>query len=155
MKSKASVPDTQPHSWSSVPDTEPTYTHAQLIDPGMSGSPLARRSEKSSTDHRGRPIHAGTRSNDPFVQSTMSRRPTVPSIISRQGVADTARRAKYSAAGAAMGSVMGTLITADSMRSGTVSEWASPGRLATGAVGGAIGAAIGAVGLHKIMKEED
>jgi len=85
----------------------------------------------------------------------LNRKPTVPSIISRQGITETARRAKNAAAGAAVGGITGTLITADSMHSGTVGEWLSPGRLSTGAVGGVIGAAIGAAGLHKLLKEED
>ena len=108
-----------------------------------------------ANDHRGRPLHAGKRTRDPQVEAMLNRKPTVPSVISRQGIAETARRARYAASGAVIGGISGTFMTADSMYSGTVGEWLSPERLSTGVTGGAIGAAIGAVGVHKIMKEDD
>lgn len=58
-------------------------------------------------DHRGQPVHAGKRTNDPYFDYLVNRKPTIPSIISRQGIKETANRYGLELAAGALGYAAG------------------------------------------------
>jgi hypothetical protein len=136
---KTAYPETSPTAY---PETRPEPTVAQRIDPGMMGH--------TASDHRGRAVHAGKRttqvSRDPYVQHLATRKPTIPSIISRQGVKDTASRNAIGLGGAAAGYLLGTGAGGDSAEGfGVLAD------VPAGLKGAITGAAIG-YGLTKLGK---
>jgi hypothetical protein len=125
--------------------TSPKLTVAEKIDPGM-----VPRSRGMAADHRGRSVNAGKRttqvSRDPYVQHLATRKPTIPSIISRQGVKDTASRNAIGLGGAAAGYLLGTGAGGDSAEGfGVLAD------VPAGLKGAITGAAIG-YGLTKLGK---
>lgn len=118
----AQVPDTRPSTRAAVPDTYPTTRSAypQTSPTAYPDTKPATRSaydwdpgmwRGTASDHRGRSVHAGKRttqvSRDPEVNYLATRKPTVPSIISRQGVKETANRYGLELASGALGYAAG------------------------------------------------
>lgn len=100
-------------------------------------------------DHRGRAVHAGKRSMDPYVQHLVTRKPTVPSIISRQGVKETLDRNVLALSAGAAGYALGTgLGTGDNPSFGVLAD---ADKVPGGIKGAIAGAAIG-YGVSKLGK---
>lgn len=101
-------------------------------------------------DHRGQPVHAGKRSNDPYVEYLATRKPTVPSIISRQGVKETANRYGLELATGALGYAAGAGSGFGKATGDVAKNLVQPENVGHGVMGTIAGAAIG----YGIMKAD-
>lgn len=101
-----------------------------------------------ASDHRGQPVHAGKRSTDPYVDYLVTRKPTVPSIISRQGIKETANRYGLELAAGALGYAAGAGAGFGEATGNVAQNMVQSENVGHGIMGTVAGAAIG----YGIMK---
>jgi hypothetical protein len=161
MDNRSAYPDTSPTDYpqtyptaypqtypTAYPQTRPDLTMAERIDPGM----WLGGKGGMAADHRGRSVHAGKRtrqvSKDPQVNYLATRKPTVPSIISRQGIKETVGRYDLEASAGALGAMFGAGVGGRS--GGGFENLVSPQHIP----GALMGAAAGAMLAYGIKKKK-